>query len=199
MFKRLTDAVYAVGQGGRSVLLDAAAAVGSATPDAPARPQRLWATFAIILPLAAAVAFVMPRFTWVVTDSIDAYAVRADPGPIARGDLASFTLRHWIAGPKPLKATKVVLCVPGDRLTMSVSRNAFLPGARDAAFYCNGKFLNVSKPVAKDGRRVHYWVWTDAVVPPGKYFVGSDHPDGFDSRYLGLIDEANLTRAKRVL
>src|SRR3546814_9748118 len=87
----------------------AAMALGAPGPDQPSRPERLWRAILVVLPLALFAALVMPQVTLVMSPSIEAYAVRKSPGPIARGDYVMFTLHHPIAGPKPVSVTKHAL------------------------------------------------------------------------------------------
>src|SRR3546814_13840178 len=90
-------------------------ALGAPGPDQPSRPERLWRAILVVLPLALFAALVMPQVTLVMSPSIDAYAVRKSPGPIARGDYVMFTLPHPIAGPKPVSVPQHALCLPGYR------------------------------------------------------------------------------------
>ena len=113
----LLEALCAILPWLRQLPREAALALGSAGPDVERRPERLWLALAVALPIALAAAIVLPRITLVMSPSIDAWAVREAPGPIARGDYVRFTLQHPIAGPEPVSVTKQALCLPGDRLT----------------------------------------------------------------------------------
>lgn len=176
----------------------AAVALGAPGPGESARPARLWKALAISLPVALVAAILLPKVSLVMTPSIDAFAVRQAPGPIARGDYVMFTLRHPIAGPKPVKVTKYALCMPGDRLTKIKTPSIGAPNAFDSHYFCNGTLLGVSLPYGIHGQKLDHMQWS-GVVPAGMVYVGSHHPRGFDSRYFGLVPIATLTRMERLL
>lgn len=176
----------------------AAVALGAPGLDQPARPERLWRAMLLVLPLALVAALVMPQVTLVMTPSIEAYAVRKSPGPIARGDYVMFTLHHPIAAPKPVSVTKHALCLPGDRLTMFETPSPLASNARDGHYYCNGTLLGVSLPQAHNGLKLTHMRWS-GIIPAGMAYVGSPHPRGFDSRYFGLLPIASLVRMERIL
>lgn len=176
----------------------AAVALGAEGLDEPARPDRLWQAMGFTLPIALGAALLLPQVTLVMSPSIDAWAVRVSPGPIHKGDYVRFTLQHPIAGPRPVSVTKHVLCVPGDRLDRIEKPS--LSGAKewDSYYFCNGALLGVSLPFAGNGMRLRHLEWS-GTIPPGKVYVGSHHPRGFDSRYIGLLPISSLTRMERLL
>ncbi|MBO9579574.1 MAG: S26 family signal peptidase [Sphingobium sp.] len=176
----------------------AALALGGSAGDIPADPRRLWIVFAIALPVALAASVVLPRITLVMSASIEAWAVREAPGPIHRGDYVRFSLSHPVAGPLPVSVTKHALCLPGDRLTRIETPSATLIGAFDGHYFCNGTLLGVSLPVGPHGMRLQHMQWS-GIIPAGMFYVGSHHPRGFDSRYIGLIPESRLMRMERLL
>ena len=177
---------------------EAAMALGSPGPDVSARPERLWRAMLVVLPLALFAAFLMPQVTLVMTPSIEAFAVRKSPGPIARGDYVMFTLRHPIAGPRPVSVTKHALCMPGDRLDLIETPSRFARRSWDGHYYCNGELLGVSLPQAHNGMKLDHMKWS-GIVPAGMIYVGSHHERGFDSRYIGLLPISSLTRMERIL
>lgn len=180
-------------------LLHAAASeLGSPGPALPARPGRLLAALAIILPLSLCAAWLLPQITLVMSPSIEAYAVRKSPGPISRGDYVMYRLQHPIAGPSPVSVTKHALCMPGDRLTMYETASRQAPGRRDGHYFCNGKLLGITLPFAHNGLKLEHMKWS-GIIPSGMIYVGSHHPRGFDSRYIGLIPISRLTRMERIL
>ena len=182
----------------RLLPLRAAVALGSAGLGQPARPGQLRKASLIVLPVGLLTLWAMPQLTWVVSPSIDAWAVRPSPGPIARGDLVSFRLSHPLAGPNPVLVTKYALCVPGDRIA-TIEKPSMTPGARDGWYFCNGRLLNVSKATGHDGQRLDHWRPRMGRIPPGYIFVGSAHPSGFDSRYYGPVAISRLTRMEKIL
>jgi len=176
----------------------AAMALGAPGPDQPARPDRLLRVMLVVLPVALIAALVVPQVTLVMTPSIEAFAVRKSPGPIARGDYVMFTLHHPIAGPNPVSVTKHALCMPGDRLTMFETPSPLVPQSRDGHYFCNDMFLGVSLPRAHNGMKLDHMRWS-GIIPAGMVYVGSTHPRGFDSRYFGLLPISSLTRMERLL
>lgn len=176
----------------------AAVALGAAGLGEPSRPSRLWQALAIILPVALLAAILLPKVSLVMSPSIEAWAVRKAPGPIAKGDYVMFTLHHPIAGPKPVTVTKHALCMPGERLTRIETPSVAAPNARDGHYFCNGKLLGVSLPYGIHGLKLEHMQWS-GVIPPGMIYVGSHHPRGFDSRYFGLVPLTRLTRMERLL
>lgn len=162
------------------------------------RPGRLLLAQTLVLPTALATWWAIPQLTWVTSPSIDAWAVRARPGVIRRGDLVSFMLSHPLAGPIAVSVTKYALCMPGDRLVM-IEGPPVQTGVRFGRFYCNGHLIAVSKPHGQAGQRLTPFRPAGAVVPKGMIFVGSSHADGFDSRYYGPVAIDRLTRMERVL
>jgi len=178
--------------------LRAAVALGSTGLGEPPRPDRLWKGMAIVLPVGLAAWCAIPQVTWVMSPSIDAWAVRAAPGVIRRGDLVSFRLSHSIAGPRPVNVTKYALCLPGDRISM-IEQPSLMGGAWDGWYYCNSRLLGVSKAFAHDGRQLEHWRPDNGRILPGTIYVGSRHESGFDSRYYGPVAIERLTRMERVL
>jgi type IV secretory pathway protease TraF len=162
------------------------------------RRKRLAHALLIIMPIAVLAAWIGPRVTLVMTPSIDAWAVRAAPGPIGKGDLVMFTLRHPIAGPQPVNVTKYVLCVPGERLSMVETPSRFAAHERDAQYFCNDALLGISLPYSARGLKLDHFHWS-GIIPQGQVYVGSHHPRGFDSRYFGLVAIGRLNRMERLL
>lgn len=130
----------------------AAVALGAPGPGQPAQPARLWKACAIIIPSGLVACWAMNLVTWVMSPSIDAWAVRAAPGPIAKGDLVMFTLSHPLAGPKPVNVTKFALCFPGERISMIEKPSTFEPDVFDGWYFCEGKLLGISKPFGRNGQ-----------------------------------------------
>lgn len=182
--------------------LRAAVALGSSGLGQPARPDQLWKAWGIVLPIGFLTWWAIPQVTWVTSPSIAAWAVRAAPGVVHKGDLVSFMLTHPLAGPKPVPVTKYALCLPGDRLDM-IERPSMSPGAPsgedDGWYYCNGHLLGVSKPIGRNGEKLAHFQPAYRTIPAGFIYVGSSHPSGFDSRYYGPVAIARLTRMEQVL
>lgn len=182
----------------RLLPLRAAVALGASGLDKPPRPRQLLKAYGIVLPIGLLTWLAIPQVTWVMSPSIEAWAIRPDPGPIHRGDIVSFMLSHLLAGPKPVAVTKYALCLPGDRLDM-IEKPSTVPGNWDGWYYCNRRLIGVSKSFGYNGQRLRHYRPTERLIPPGFIFVGSRHPSGFDSRYYGPVAISRLTRMERVL
>ncbi|WIW89549.1 S26 family signal peptidase [Sphingobium sp. V4] len=178
--------------------LRAAVTLGASGLGQPPRPEQLFKVYCIVLPIGLLTWWAIPQVTWVMSPSIDAWAVRAEPGSIHKGDLVSFVLSHPLAGPKPVAVTKYALCMPGDRLDM-IEKPSMTHGQWDGWYYCNDRLLGVSKPIGRNGQRIEHYRPTERLIPAGFIFVGSRHPNGFDSRYYGPVSIGRLTRMERVL
>ncbi|MBB6122860.1 S26 family signal peptidase [Sphingobium subterraneum] len=182
--------------------LRAAVALGSSGLGQPVRPAQLWKAYAIVLPVGFAATWAIPQLIWVMSPSIDAVAVRPAAGPIRKGDFVMFLLSHPLAGPKPVNVTKRALCLPGEHIVM-IEKPSMMPvapqGERDGYYYCNGHLLNVSKANGRNGQKLQHWHPVQATIPQGFVFVGSGHPDGFDSRYYGPVAIGRLTRMEKIL
>jgi type IV secretory pathway protease TraF len=179
--------------------LRAAVALGSAGLGEPPKADRLWEALTLVLPVAIATWWAIPQIIWVMSPSIDAWAVRRAPGPIAKGDFVMFELSHPLAGPEPVNVTKQALCMPGEMLTEIEKPSAMTPHASDGWYFCNGVLLGVSKPIGRNGEKLDHLYWPAGPIPPGYAYVGSRHPSGFDSRYYGPVAITRLTRMERVL
>lgn len=99
-------------------------------------------------------------------------------GTPTRGDLIVFmpprsdlVTRHFGAKPQPFG--KRVLGVAGDRVT-ELRRT----------FYVNGKPVALAKLTSRLGEPLP--LGPTGTIPNDCYFVGSEHEDGFDSRYAAI-------------
>jgi conjugal transfer pilin signal peptidase TrbI len=178
--------------------LRAAVALGSSGLGQPVRPAQLWKAYAVVLPIGLAACWAIPQVTWVMSPSINAVAVRASPGPIHKGDFVMFMLSHPLAGPKLVNVTKQALCMPGERIDM-IEKPSVTSRSWDGYYYCNERLLNVSKAIGRGGQKLDHWQPREGVIPGGTIFVGSSHPDGFDSRYYGPVAIDRLKRMEKVL
>lgn len=123
------------------------------------------------------------------TESVKAHVLWKTPGkPIAKGDYVMAPATHPLIPADYSHLTKYALCLEGDILT-----------ERDGAFFCNGELIHRAKKKTRTGAPLEPFKWTGGPVPEGMMFIGSRHPDGFDSRYLGLFSVNDLTRLEPVL
>lgn len=183
----------------RDLPAHAAAALQSTDPDQPFVQSRLARAILIVGAIALFVWWALPQLIWVRSPSIEAWAVRKVGGVIERHDLVMFELRHPLAGPLPVNVTKYALCLPGDTLAAYTMHSESYPNRLEAAFFCNGSLIGVSKPYGHARQRLDYFRWKSGPVPKGKAYIGSSYKDGFDSRYFGLVPISALTRMERVL
>lgn len=179
--------------------LRAAVALGSAGLGEPPKPDRLWKAMLLVSPIALVTYWAIPQLTWVMSPSIEAWAVRPAPGPIGKGDFVMFMLSHPLAGSKPVKVTKQALCLPGEILSQTEKPSSRAPGQSDGYYYCGRTLIGISKPFGRNGRKLDHLAWGRKPIPAGFVYVGSSHPSGFDSRYYGTVAIERLTRMERVL
>lgn len=95
-----------------------------------------------------------------------------------RGDIILFDppaspllVRHFGSEPKPFG--KRVSGVPGDVVT-----------EKGRAYFVNGRLVARAKPTSRLGEPLA--LGPTGRVPPGCYFVTTEHKDGFDSRYAAI-------------
>lgn len=95
-----------------------------------------------------------------------------------RGDIILFDppaspllVRHFGNEPKPFG--KRVSGVPGDVVT-----------EKGRAYFVNGRLVARAKPTSRLGEPLA--LGPTGRVPPGCYFVTTEHKDGFDSRYAAI-------------
>jgi len=184
---------------GKLLPLRAAVALGASGLGQPPRPDQLWKAYGIVLPVGLVTALAIPHFTLVMSPSIDAWVVRAAPGPIRRGDLVSFRLTDPIAGPRPVSVTKYALCMAGQTLVEIDRPSSMAPGKNDGWYYCDGRLIGISKAFGRKRQPLVHLAWGRKPIPAGFVYVGSSHPDGYDSRYYGPVAVDRLTRMERVL
>jgi conjugal transfer pilin signal peptidase TrbI len=90
-----------------------------------------------------------------------------------RGDLVSFRPGPNRFYPANSLFVKRLVGLPGDSVTYEHS-----------TFYINGVPVATTKPSAKDGRALT--PGPVGTLPACRYFVATDHPDGYDSRYSDI-------------
>lgn len=185
--------------GAKRLPRQATLALGGAVGDQKADPERFWLALGITLPLATITWQAIPAVTIVMSPSIDAWAVRAAPGHIHKGDLVMFELVHPVAGPHPVSVTKRAMCMPGERLREVERHSVFDGKVTNSSYYCGTVLLGISRAMGRGGQRLDHLRWGDHAIPAGFIYVGSDHPEGFDSRYFGPVRIERLTRMERVL
>jgi len=141
----------------------------------------LWAMLgAGALALAATSRFAQTHALMInASPSLPYWAIWLDrSGVPARGDLIVFTpprsrlvTRHF--GEQPVPFGKRVLGVAGDRVT-----------EQDRRFFINGKPVALAKLKSRLGEPLV--LGPTGTIPKDCYFVGTEHKDGFDSRYAAI-------------
>jgi signal peptidase I/conjugal transfer pilin signal peptidase TrbI len=109
------------------------------------------------------------------------FAERFAPDEIRKDDYVVFTVRsHYIKDGKPSRLLKKVSCVAGQTLE-----------TRTRDYYCDDEYLGTAKRHSLKGEPVDAFVYS-GTVPEGMLFVTGNHPDSFDSRYLGFIERRKV-------
>jgi type IV secretory pathway protease TraF len=80
-----------------------------------------------------------------------------------------------------------------------VEKPASLGPGRNGWYYCNDRLVGVSKPATRSGKSLSHWQPASPHIPANMIFVGSSHPDGYDSRYYGPVAIERLTRMEKLL
>lgn len=148
------------------------------------RRRRLWTLGAVFVGgsiVLGAIADWRDRHAFLIntTDSLPNWAFVIDLGAMpGRGDYVFFdpppsalVRRHF--GPRPQMFGKIVYGVPGD-----VVRHWH------RAVTVNSRVVGYTKPATKAGEPLA--IGPSGVVPAGCFYVGTPHPDGFDSRYAAI-------------
>ena len=97
-------------------------------------------------------------------------------GEVKTGDYVIFHETHPWTGAAPTRMTKHVVCQPGDRLSVTASRD----------YYCNEVYLGRSLTEDSAGTALPHFTF-DGTIPPDHYFLSGGHPRSYDSRYYGLV------------
>lgn len=88
--------------------------------------------------------------------------------------------------PKPysknVKFIKRAGCTAGDTLKVE-----------NDYYYCNGQYLGHAKRKSLRGEPMTPFVF-NGVIPGGMVFAIGDHPDSYDSRYVGFISRERVER-----
>jgi conjugal transfer pilin signal peptidase TrbI len=114
-----------------------------------------------------------------VSPSLPYWAIWLDRTAVpARGDIILFDppaspllTKHFGKSPGPFG--KRVVGLPGDRVTET-----------ERVFFIGDKHVAKAKVQSRRGEPLA--LGPTGIVPEGCYFVATDHPDGFDSRYAAI-------------
>lgn len=146
-------------------------------------PKRLllWGGFgAALFGLSSLSAFARDHALMInVSPSLPYWAIWLERGTMpTRGDIIVFDPppskllgAHFGQEPKPF--TKRVLGMAGDRVTQKAR-----------TYFINGKAVAKAKRQSRKGEPLA--LGPTGIIPRGCYFVGTEHIDGFDSRYAAI-------------
>ena len=153
-------------------------------------------SWAIILPASALgllmllTALLSPWLVTNIDDSLPGLFYQIERGTLpARGEVAALRVPANPYYPIDAPFLKIVKGLPGDRVMRIKER-----------VYVNGEYVGIAKPFTRRGNPLT--PGPTGVIPPGRYFIWTPHPDSYDSRYgeVGWIKaERFLGTAKRVL
>lgn len=105
--------------------------------------------------------------------------------PVKEGSYVLFEIDHPLIADlikltNTNRAIKRITCSPGSVLTVE-----------NTEYFCDGRKLGKAKEYTSKGKRIDNFVF-DGAIPKGSYFVMGDHPDSFDSRYFGFIENSDI-------
>lgn len=108
---------------------------------------------------------------------------------VKRGEIAFFappsnSLVHAHFGTEPPVFGKIVYGMPGDRISHRGSDVVVNWEAGPHGDAPSEQVVGKLKPVSSVGEKLD--AGPTGVIPPGCYYMGSPHPDGFDSRYAAI-------------
>jgi conjugal transfer pilin signal peptidase TrbI len=150
---------------------------------APRLPKRLliWSGLAAVaISLSSLAAFARDHALMInISPSLPYWAIWLERGVMpAHGEIIVFDpppsallTAHFGDEPKPF--TKKVLGVAGDRVTR-----------KGRTYFVNGRAVATAKRTSMRGEPLD--LGPTGLIPHGCYFVGTDHKDGFDSRYAAI-------------
>ena len=152
---------------------------------------RAWPWVLVFLLAFSGVASMVGRFAdqyvWTAMDSVPGtFFIKRPDLDVRRGHMVLVRRTDPLIPKNIRHLTKVALCMPGDEL-----RRIGL------IFVCNGRLISVAKSETQSGLPLEVFDWSGGPVPDGVFFAGSPHPDGYDSRYFGLVplDRATVLEA----
>lgn len=129
------------------------------------------------------------HYAFNMTDSVKGKIFKIRPDLSVERDTVVIFPRRDPALPDGVEhMTKHVLCLPGDLLEVI-----------GLDFYCNGVLITRAKTHTRRGDPLPLFEWEGGPVPADVFFAGTDHPDGYDSRYFGFVPLDSATVLERKL
>ncbi len=110
------------------------------------------------------------------------YLIDQNDKRVERDKLIAFVAPKTKYYPNYNRFIKYTWGVAGDELTFK----------ENGSFLINGKEKGIAKSLTKSYEPLDHA--DSGIIPKGKFFVGTNHKDSFDSRYklIGNIDEKNI-------
>ena len=129
------------------------------------------------------------NFVWTAMGSVPGKLFMLKPDEAVRkGSIILFHRDDTLMPEGVFKLTKYALCMPGEVLKRVAN-----------SFYCDGELISVAKDESLTGLPLRIFEWSEGPIPEGFVYVGSDHPNGYDSRYFGLIRVSETTVMEALL
>lgn len=142
-----------------------------------------WMRMASVAAVVALIAYVHMGVVIPMTPSVKYHVLLESSGVPMKGDYVDVDVFHaGIDGERAVRLTKRIACVAGEVLRYENGRH-----------YCGENYLGVVLKRTTDGIPLKAFEFS-GVIPEGKVFLTGDHERSFDSRYLGLVNHAALTR-----
>ncbi|MBI1823812.1 MAG: signal peptidase I [Nitrospirae bacterium] len=142
-------------------------------------------TFFFIVALTMCGMWTPERFSYSSTRSLNYRLFFLDravnDAQLLNGAYIVFKLRSHYVPNREVLAVKRIRCSPGDSLKV-----------RQKDFFCNEQFLGKAKGLTLRGEKTVVFQY-DGIIPAGQFFIMGTHPDSLDSRYVGFINEKDIT------
>lgn len=130
-----------------------------------------------------------PRLVWNASASAPIGFWRIDPGARLHDD--DMVLVHTPGSVRQLAAKRHYLPANVPLLKRVVARDGSKVCALGPAIFIDGRLVAMRKKVDRQGRPLPSWHGCER-LRQGRLFLLMDHPDSFDGRYFGPVDEASV-------
>lgn len=142
-----------------------------------------WLRMASIAAVVAVISYVHMGIVIPMTPSVKYHVLVESGGAPAKGDYVDVDVYHAsIDDDRAVRLTKRVACVAGEVLRYENGRH-----------YCGDDYLGTVLKRTTEGVPLRAFEF-NGPIPEGKVFLIGDHERSFDSRYLGLVNQAALQR-----
>jgi conjugal transfer pilin signal peptidase TrbI len=142
-----------------------------------------WLRMGSVAAVVALISYVHIGVVIPMTPSVKYHVLLESSGAPAKGDYVDVDVYHaGIDEERAVRLTKRVACVAGEMLRFENGRH-----------YCEDQYLGTVLKRTSEGLPLRPFEYSGP-VPDGKVFLIGDHERSFDSRYLGFVNHAALTR-----